>query len=103
MGLLIYGARVSEIEIEDRTLAHLEVVIAAKLRRNEQFMLTWEHGMERGSGRSTIWVSPYIPLHFKYNGKRPPKINRAWLEVLMESANEPAGLHPVPEPHGSLQ
>ena len=60
MGALIYGSRVSELEIEDRTLAHLQFVVATKLRRNEQFMLTWNHGVERGSGRSAIWISPYI-------------------------------------------
>ena len=24
-------------------------------------MLTWNHGVERGSGRSSIWISPYVP------------------------------------------
>ncbi len=77
MGLLIYGARVSEFDIEDRVLAHLQFVVATKLRRGEQFMLTWNHGVERGSGRSSIWISPYVPVHFKYHGNRPPKLNRA--------------------------
>jgi hypothetical protein len=98
MGMLIYGARVSELEIEDRTLAHLQFVVATKLRRNEQFMLTWNHGVERGSGRSAIWISPYIPVHFKFNGGRAPKLNRAWLEAMLDGANSPAGLHPTPEP-----
>ena len=97
MGLLIYGARVSEFEIDDRVLAHLQFVVATKLRRGEQFMLTWNHGVERGSGRSSIWISPYVPVHFKYNGSRPPKLNRAWLELMIDWANSPAGLHPIPE------
>ena len=41
--------------------------------------------------------SPYVPVHFKYNGGRPPKLNRAWLEVLIDGANSPAGLHPIPQ------
>lgn len=98
MGSLTYGAGTPEIDIEDRTLAHLQFVIAVKLRRNEQFMLTWEHGMERGGGRSAIWISPYIPVHFRYTGGRPPKLNRAWLEALVDAANGPSGLHHVPEP-----
>jgi hypothetical protein len=98
MGLLIYGAGPSEIEIEDRTLAHLQLVITAKLRRNEQFMLTWTNPPERGSGRSAVWISPHVPVHFKYLGSRTPAINRAWLDVLMEAANDPGGLMPIPEP-----
>jgi len=98
MGTLIYGPRISEFEIEDRTLAHLQFVIAAKLQRNEQFMFTWSHGVERGSGRSAIWISPSAQVHFRFSGNRAPKLNRLWLEALMDSANSRAGLHWVPEP-----
>ena len=38
-----------------------------------------------------------MPVHFKYNGNRPPKLNRAWLELMIDGANSPAGLHPIPE------
>jgi hypothetical protein len=37
-------------------------------------------------------------LVFGYFGGRPAKINRAWLEALMRTANSPAGLQIVPEP-----
>ncbi|PJJ70852.1 hypothetical protein CLV46_0381 [Diaminobutyricimonas aerilata] len=100
MGVLTYGVGAPEIDIEDRTLAHLQFVIAMKLRRNEQFLLTWEHGMERGGGRSAVWISPSIPVHFRYSGSKQPRLNRAWLEALMEAANGPTGLHHVPEPAG---
>ena len=39
MGRLIYGTGDTDVEFEDRLLAHLKVVISTKLRRNEAFML----------------------------------------------------------------
>ena len=42
MGTMQYGSG-SEIQIEDRALAHLKVAIATKLRRNESFTLSWKH------------------------------------------------------------
>ena len=51
MGTLIYGGT-SEIDIEDRTLAHMQLAIITKLRRNEQFLLSWDHGVDNGSGYS---------------------------------------------------
>lgn len=39
MGYIQYGGGVEPIYIEDRALAHLKVVIATKLRRNESFTL----------------------------------------------------------------
>jgi hypothetical protein len=50
MGVLIYGSG-AEYEIEDRVLAHLKVVIAAKLRRQENFFLSWSNDADAGSGR----------------------------------------------------
>lgn len=101
MGTLIYDGRSAELEVEDRTLAHLEFVIMSKLRRNERFQLTLHHGVERGSGRSSLWISPASSLHFRYAGGRMPTLNRAWLETLMDSANSPQGLRHIPEPAGS--
>lgn len=98
MGKLIYGSPGTEIEIEDRVLAHLKVAIIAKLRRNENFSLSWQHGQEGGGGRSTIWIHPAIPLHFKFSGNRQPTLNRAWIEAMLHTANSTAGLQIVPEP-----
>src|SRR5699024_9697333 len=61
MGKLIYGQGRREVEIEDRTLAHLKAVILIKLRRGESFAMSWPHGLDSGSGRSTIWMNPTIP------------------------------------------
>lgn len=98
MGKLIYGTGEREIEIEDRTLAHLKVVIITKLRRNESFSLSWAHGVESGSGRSTVWIDPAMPLEFEFYGSRTPALNREWIEVLLQSANTAEGLRMVPEP-----
>ncbi|MBD8466760.1 hypothetical protein IFU30_10820 [Plantibacter sp. CFBP 8798] len=96
MGMLIYGSG-DEYEIEDRALAHLKAVIGAKLRRQESFFLSWANDSEHGSGRRSLWLSPSIPLQFRFFGSRPPELNRAWLEVLSDSSHTPRGLQLIPE------
>lgn len=41
MGTLHYGGSEAPIHIEERALAHLKVIVATKLRRNESFTLSW--------------------------------------------------------------
>jgi hypothetical protein len=97
MGKLIYNVNTST-EIDDRALAHLQIVIIGKLRRQESFAFSWKNPASEGDGRSTIWIAPQLALHFKYSGGRPPTINRLWVEALMASANSTSGLHVVLEP-----
>ena len=97
MGLLYYGADGSELDFDDRVLAHLKVVIIAKLRRRESFTLSWELEHAQGSGRETIWLDPSIALRFRFYGGRPPQLNRAWLEALTRTANK-GDMRLVPEP-----
>lgn len=97
VGALLYGDRQRRFEIEDRTLAHLQLVIAAKLRRREPFFFSMRED-EGGAGRVSVWMSPMVALHFKYYGSRQPAINRRWVEVLHESANSSAGLILLEEP-----
>jgi hypothetical protein len=98
MGHLLYGRPPEKIEIEDRTLAHVKVVMLAKLRRGEAFAFSFEHDMSVGGGRSTIWVQPTIPLQFNFVGSRQPTLNRAWLDALIVSANSIDGLRLIEEP-----
>ncbi|WP_139417633.1 ATP-dependent DNA ligase [Agromyces laixinhei] len=98
MGKLIYGTSLREFDIDDRTLAHLRVAIITKLRRSESFAFTWEHGVERGSGRTTMWLQESIPVQFVFSGNRPPALNRLWIEDLIASASSTGGLQHVPEP-----
>ncbi|MBX0300513.1 ATP-dependent DNA ligase [Cryobacterium sp. 1639] len=98
MGKFIYGSPAISVEIDDRTLAHLKVVIVAKLRRGESFAFSWERSKESGSGHSSIWLNPAVPLDFEFSGKREPTLNRAWIDELVQVANTPAGLRILPEP-----
>ena len=97
MGRLTYDSSLT-VDFEDRVLAHLQLVMAAKLRRSESFFFSWKEDVASGSGRSIVWIHPTSALVFTFYGSRPPAINRAWVEALMLSANTPGGLQLVTEP-----
>lgn len=97
MGRFTYqsGARV---DLEDRVLSHLQVVISNKLRRGESFVFTWRDDPSTGDGRTSVWLNPSVAIAFKYSGSRSASLNRAWIEALAVTANGPSGLYIVPEP-----
>ncbi|MFE7843576.1 ATP-dependent DNA ligase [Microbacterium sp. NPDC057407] len=95
MGRFIYDASSNSVDIEDRTLAHIRLVIMNKLRRGEPFMFDVDMG--DGSGRRSYWIHPAIPLQFHFFGGRQPQINRRWLEAMMQAASGPRGLTIIPE------
>ncbi len=97
MGTLHYGAPSVGFPIDDRALAHLELVIVAKLRRREgfAFAVTDDAGI-----RQAVWLSDAATLRFEYDGPMPD-INRQWLQELADAANAPAGLKILPEPEKS--
>ena len=97
MGKFIYDSTV-KVDFEDRLLAHLQLVIGAKLRRGESFNFTWKDDASIGDGRTVVWLHPRASLVYKYYGGRRPSINRAWIEALIYTANSPTGLYVVPEP-----
>jgi hypothetical protein len=98
MGKILYGDSGIEIVFDDRDMAHLQLVIGAKLRRRESFFFSWKDDPSVGEGRSSIWVDAAIPLYFKYYGSKPPTINRDWLELLTLSANSAQGMQFMSEP-----
>lgn len=98
MGKFIYGTPSIAVEFDDRVLAHLKVVILAKIRRGESFTFSWEYAAAAGSGHSSIWIHPTIPMQFDFLGSRDPRLNRAWIEELVKLSNTPSGLRVVPEP-----
>ena len=93
MGTLIYNGGIS-LAVDDRTMAHLQVVIINNLRRRESFTNTWDDRAQQ----TVCWIGPSIAIEFVYSGNRRPALNRAWLEVLALSANSNGGLMAVPEP-----
>ena len=97
MGRFIYDTLNNSIDIEDRTLAHLRIVIMNKLRRSESFMFTVDLDSE-GISRRSFWIHPSVPLQFALHGSREPPLNRLWIESLMVSASSPNGLFVVSEP-----
>ncbi|WP_194421857.1 hypothetical protein [Microbacterium abyssi] len=97
MGSLYYGDSAEPINIEDRALAHLKIVIATKLRRNESFTLSWRHPDAEPNGRSTIWLHPSIPLRFVFDSPEAPEISRQWVEDLANSASSSGGVTLVDE------
>ncbi|WP_136051518.1 DUF7882 family protein [Microbacterium sp. K36] len=96
MGTMQYGSG-SEIQIEDRALAHLKVAIATKLRRNESFTLSWKHPDGDVPGRSTIWLHPSIPLRFTFSEPETPELNVKWVQALMVEASSSGGISLVDE------
>lgn len=97
MGKLTYDSTMV-VNFDDRVLAHLQVVIGAKLRRGESFQMSWATDQSEGSGRNAIWMDPAIPLGFKYDSARALVLNRIWIEALMAAAHSAGCLRVVPEP-----
>ncbi|WP_424936015.1 MULTISPECIES: hypothetical protein [Bacteria] len=97
MGRFFYEGEI-RAEFDDRELAHLQMVIANKLRRGEPFYFTWTDDPSIGYGRTSVWLHPSSTLVFKFHGSRRPPLNRLWVDALSHLANTPAGLRLIPEP-----
>jgi hypothetical protein len=65
MGTLTHGPL--ELEIDDRILTHLEIVIVSKLRRHESFLLSWLEDASPGGSRNALCLSAGHPVHFRYS------------------------------------
>lgn len=98
MGRLLYGNLQTSIRFDDRLLAHLQIVIGAKLRRREGFFISWMDAPGVGGGRSSVWLDSSIPLRFTFTNNARHTINRVWIDELAASANTAQGLRVTPEP-----
>lgn len=95
MGYITHGER--EYEFEDRTLAHLKVIIGQKLSRREPFFLSWALSMSQGSGRHDLWISEHSPIAFRFSGSKQPELNQDWLRALLALSHSPRGLVVISE------
>ncbi|WP_345800313.1 ATP-dependent DNA ligase [Microbacterium sp. AZCO] len=102
MGKLTYQGSV-KLDVDDRALAHLQLVIGSKLRRGEPFHFSWVDDISIGGGRTIVWIHPTCSLVYKYYGSRTPHINPAWVDALAFTANSATGLYLVPEPAGPAE
>jgi hypothetical protein len=91
MGHLFYGNTTEPIEIPDRLLAHIKVVVATKLRRSESFTLSWKHPDDIPGGLSTIWMQRAIPLRFVFESESE-ELDRELLTRLAHASNSSKGL-----------
>jgi hypothetical protein len=91
MGTLIYDGA-DGFTFDDRVLAHLQAVIATKLRRREGFLLIWTDRTSPEATLRSIWLDPSISLQFVFAHVELPELNRDWLAILTERANSNAGL-----------
>ena len=98
VGTLHYGHAGLQTSIDDRSLAHLQAVISAKLRRHEGFIFTCETEAVHGAPRRAFWISAEVPLVFEYAGDEQTPLNREWLEILSRSASSSNGLRLIAEP-----
>ena len=103
MGALIYGVAPA-IEMDDRVLRHIQVVMIQKLRRNEPFAFNWDEqpgvrGDGEGGAHGTIWISNASQLYFRYDGPRNKhELNAMWIDQLMKATYKADGLSILPEP-----
>lgn len=93
MGQFVYDSD-TILTIDDRTLAHLQVVILDKLRRNESFALD----LHDDRHVRTVWISQRSALAFHYSGNRSPALNQRWLELMSGDAGLGGVLRVLPEP-----
>ena len=99
MGSLTYSVRGAlPIQLDDRVLAHLQVVVASKLRLRQSFFLSWVEDSRKGGGRSSIWMDATIQARFTYETNQRHQLNKAWLDAMMLSANSAGGLLVCEEP-----
>jgi hypothetical protein len=90
VGALKYEA--VTVEFDDVLLTHLHVVIVQQFRHQRSFPMSWLDALNDGDGRSTLWLTPVVPIYFKFVGSKVPEVDPEWIHRLTESSTSSAGL-----------
>jgi hypothetical protein len=93
MGRLVYGATQRTIVMDDRLLAHIEVVVLSRLRRNNAFALRWAEVDGERPGRRTIWIHQDTDLCFEYDTAEQDELDRDLLDQLAKAADSNTGMN----------
>lgn len=98
MATLTYGSNGTTVELDGRQLAHLQYILAQRFRRSEALLLTFTTGPEAQRLRRTVWLTPSSPVEFTFDADVSYKLNRGWLEDLMQQSYTAQGLVLTDEP-----
>ncbi len=101
MGFLHIGSNGFAVQIEDRALAHVKIIILSELRKGRGLAFSRVNTVEEGSGRDTFWIHPNTDLRFQFHGNRAPHLNKAWLQAMVEACQSGTGLYVMDEPRES--
>ena len=82
--------------VDDRTLAHLHIVIARRFRDGENFSMVLPAVGDAAPIR--MWMDRDIPLSLTYVGLDTLGINSLWLSVLVQHSHRSGGLVVSAEP-----
>jgi hypothetical protein len=102
MGTLVHGYCTTAIQVEERKLAHIKIVVSLKLDRGQSFFLSWSSLPAEGSGRISLWISASTPLQFRFTSLQRPEINRQWIEYIMTNSYGPRGAIIVQEDDANI-
>ncbi|KEP74684.1 hypothetical protein HR12_05965 [Microbacterium sp. SUBG005] len=91
MGTLFYSADTQPIQIDDRLLQYLQVVLSTKLRRGESFTITWTD-TAAGHARTTLWIQPSISMRFQFASAEAVRLSGGYLRQLADQASMSSGL-----------
>jgi hypothetical protein len=94
VGTLRYDRSLPAIELPDRVLQHLHIVIARKLREQQRIAINI---ISEKTEPMQVWVDARIPILITYATGVASTINQKWLAEL-EATFSAAGLVLIPEP-----
>ena len=92
MGTLHFGSTRTPLHLDDRLLAHLEIVITSKLRRGEGLLLWWVQPGDDTPRRGACWITSATELLYLFDSVDVVAIDRDELERLSVESNSSRGI-----------